>query len=486
MNPRTRLILVGIGMSITAVWLAVDLAHGDYLLPMLGLLIALAAIAVHTMRLEFDVVFLGLVVFGYIAGSRGFAQFSLVPGLPLLPAEAALLVALVWRTIRCALVQELPFSRDPLQLFILVWLIVGSARFAFDLPRHGFLAARDFAVIYYALLFFLARHMARVPAARRYLIGCTLAGCLVQAVLYPLAELFPAFFFGQFAVRGVPLIYYKADLAMGYYAVGGILLYHWAAGRHRYWAWPLAVGMFFYALVSDVRSVMVGGVIVLALLAAGRRFALPLLLGGLATAGLAVLLVAGLLFHNFSAEKVLTDLGARVYSVVSVATPAAYAPKGYKIDNNRFRLVWWQSVVLEVAETNPAFGLGFGHDLAAGFLQKYDQDLGDEFVTRSPHSVAVTALGRLGLTGLLIWAGLSWLMVARSWQAVRHDPDLISVSLWCSVILLLVSATFGVVLEGPMGAVPFWVLLGLASAKDSENTESSKAALPLGDETASA
>lgn len=486
MNPRTRLILVGIGMSIIAVWLAVDLANGDYLLPMLGLIIALAAIAVHTLKLEFDVVFLGLVVFGYIAGSRGFAQLSLVPGLPLLPAEAALLVALVWRTIRCALVKELPFSRDPLHICILLWLIVGSARFVFDLPRHGFLAARDFAVIYYALLFFLARHMARETAARRYLIGCILAGCLVQAVLYPLAEMFPVFFFSQFAVRGVPLIYYKADLAMGYYSVGGILLFHWAMGRQRYWAWPMAVVMFFYPLISDVRAVMVGGVIVLALMAAGHRFILPLLQGTVAVVGLAVLLVAGLLFHNFSAEKVLTDLGARVYSVVSVATPAAYAPKGYKIDNNRFRLVWWQSVAQEVAETNPAFGLGFGHDLAAGFLQKYDQDLGDEFVTRSPHSVAVTALGRLGLTGLLIWAGVSWIIVVRTWRAARHEPDLISVSLWFSVLLLLVSATFGVVLEGPMGALPFWILLGLASAKDSENAESAKASLPQDDETASA
>jgi hypothetical protein len=34
--------------------------------------------------------------------------------------------------------------------------------------------------------------------------------------------------------------------------------------------------------------------------------------------------------------------------------------------------------------------------------------------------------------------------------------------------------------------VPFWVMLGLASAKDAENAESSKAALPLSDETASA
>jgi len=51
-------------------------------------------------------------------------------------------------------------------------------------------------------------------------------------------------------------------------------------------------------------------------------------------------------------------------------------------------------------------------------------------------------------------------------------------------VIILITAHFQVVLEGPMGAVPFWVLLGLASA-GSPATEA-KAALPPDRETASA
>ena len=45
----------------------------------------------------------------------------------------------------------------------------------------------------------------------------------------------------------------------------------------------------------------------------------------------------------------------------------------------------------------------------------------------------------------------------------RSAPDG-TAGVWCSVWIVLISASFGVVLEGPMGAVTFWVLLGIASA----------------------
>ena len=73
-------------------------------------------------------------------------------------------------------------------------------------------------------------------------------------------------------------------------------------------------------------------------------------------------------------------------------------------------------------------------------------------------------IGRMGLLGLAAWVAVSASLFALAWRTLRRgDPDqmgLVSVAL--SVFL---SACFGVVLEGPMGAVVFWTVLGLANAR---------------------
>jgi len=391
------------------------------------------------------------------------------------------------------LARRLPFERDRLQWLILAWLVVGGARFVFDLPRHGFLAARDFAVVYYALLFFIARHMAQDSAARRYLIGCVIAGCVTLAIAFPLSEALPQLFTTWLRLGNTLFIVYKDDLALSFIAAGSILIFEWATGARRIWAWPLALAMFSYAMVSDVRAVLVGGVTALVLLAAARRWLFPLLQGTLAAVGLLAMIAAAVFANHSWAGDKLAELGAQAGSIVSVARPGSdFAPKSYKLDNNRFRLVWWRSVALEVWDTNPVFGLGFGHDLAAGFLQEYDQDLGDEFVTRSPHCIAITALGRMGLVGFVIWASFCAVFFVRFWRALRdRATDPVDIGLWCCLWVLLVSATFGVVLEGPMGAVAFWTVLGLLhpapapAGDDAESVANAAATLPNATETVS-
>ena len=134
-----------------------------------------------------------------------------------------------------------------------------------------------------------------------------------------------------------------------------------------------------------------------------------------------------------------------------------------KGDNNRFRVVWWRNVVEETFGSNPVFGLGFGADLARGFVQEYYPENGEEFTTRSPHNIAVTAFGRMGMIGLAAWLYFCIVLVVRAWGALRRSDDPVLRSLWCGAGVILCSACFGVVLEGPMGAVIFWIMLGLAN-----------------------
>jgi O-antigen ligase len=133
-------------------------------------------------------------------------------------------------------------------------------------------------------------------------------------------------------------------------------------------------------------------------------------------------------------------------------------------DNNRFRLVWWRDVINQTLTEGPIFGLGFGADLSTQFLADYDL-LGDEsFAARSPHSMIVTVFGRMGALGLALWLLVSAALARMIWRLVRKgDAD--GRGLACVVCVVWVSACFGVVLEGPMGAVIFWVAVGLANAK---------------------
>jgi hypothetical protein len=122
---------------------------------------------------------LGAVLFGYLVGNRGFAQFSLSSRLPLLPAEAALLVGVPAILFRAGFKHVAFLRRDALNLAILVWMIVAAARLPIDWQRDRFVALRDFATVYYASFFFLAQTLGMHAASLKLLRGSLTAAALV-------------------------------------------------------------------------------------------------------------------------------------------------------------------------------------------------------------------------------------------------------------------------------------------------------------------
>jgi O-antigen ligase len=98
----------------------------------------------------------------------------------------------------------------------------------------------------------------------------------------------------------------------------------------------------------------------------------------------------------------------------------------------------------------------------------------DSFNVRSPHSIFFTMFGRLGFAGLLALLALSSAMVGEILEVTRNirqdrrrlgRADLAALG-WLSVAwVVFISSWFGVVLEGPMGAVIFWSALGIGNAE---------------------
>jgi O-antigen ligase len=172
----------------------------------------------------------------------------------------------------------------------------------------------------------------------------------------------------------------------------------------------------------------------------------------------------------FSGRDLKTSLPYSVYEhAVSIFDPTGTGTyvngqSGDPGGNNRFRLIWWRDVVEDTLAKNPIMGLGFGSDLSTRFLADYDLLSDENFAARDPHSIIVSVIGRMGLAGLAAWILVSVATGSLVWRLLRDGgPDARGLASVVTVIWL--SACFGVVLEGPMGAVVFWTVLGLASAQ---------------------
>jgi hypothetical protein len=335
------------------------------------------------------------------------------------------------------------------------------------------MAVRDYAVIYYAFFFFAAQALASHGPSLR----------LLQRTIIGALALLPATFLllSQQRAGGVlpdwMLIFYKDDLVAACLAAAVFLTFSAMPGR-RWMQAGAAAGLQVVLLgIQSSRAAVVALATSSVWWVVAQRWNYFKMQAGLFALGATAMVAVA--SAGKGPESRFAEIGMRMASIVDFSGTGAYAREehGYLSDNNRFRIVWWREVATEVAETNILTGLGFGHDLSRGFLQVYDQDLGGQFSARSPHSIVFTTFGRMGLVGLATWLGLVGAMVAATLAAARRarEEDAAPLAWWSAAWVLLVSACFGVVLEGPMGAVLFWSLLGIANQLGRSSREAAPA-----------
>ncbi len=466
MNPQFRNWLIGAGSALLAIWIGWSIANGSLGLAGVAAAASFAAILVRLTRLPLSVIVLGLLLIGYVVGNRGFAQIMPLSTLPLFPAELGIMVCLGGLVMDAAMRRAPWWRNDALNWALVAWLALGTARVMIDVPRHGLMALRDYAMIYYAVFFFIAQHQAAQLRARNYLVTCLTLGVVILLPVYFLFQSLPQFFVGSLTFRGVPLVFLKGDLAATSLGAGMVIIYFVLRERHRFLGCALAAAMFLTVVAGDSRASLAGIALASIWLLLGRRWSLPALQAGVAALALAGLIAVAVLGNSPAAGARLQVITDRVASLADIRHAHTYSNEenAYKADNNQFRLVWWRALAKETLDEGPVFGLGFGYDLARGFLQAYYPETDDEFTVRSPHSIVMSVFGRMGIIGLAVFAAVAAAMIFNTWGALRdRSTDNVEVGLWCAAWVILTSACFGVVLEGPMGAVVFWSVLGLAS-----------------------
>ena len=427
MNPRLRLtIIVTAGIAL-GVYLGAEIANEDYGWAATAALLFCWIIVERSSDAPPDAWLLAAVVMGYIVGNRGFAQLQPASRIPLLPAEGALLVAVPSLVARMALKRAAGLRKDFLNIALVVWAVIGLARLPLDMSRYGIVALRDFATVYYVAFFFVAQSFGSSAASTRVLKSAFTVAFLLLLPAVVVNELAPDFLVDHFTLNGIPIIYHKSDLIATSLAAGFFWL--WTrigkSGR-RVWILPAAASLLLVGAMASPRAAMAAVAVTTVLWILTGRWRIAAAEVGIVVAGMTIAFAAVL----FSGKDIRTSAPYSAYEhAVSIFDPTGSgsyinAESGDPGDNNRFRIIWWQSVLYETLDTNPAFGLGFGADLASRFLTEYNLLSDENFSARSPHSMVMTVLGRMGIVGLLAWIAVSAGIARVVWRLMRSgDPD---------------------------------------------------------------
>jgi hypothetical protein len=450
------------------IYLGSELGDDDYILPVsiTGLLVVglLVALLFRGMRLECLV--LAFLLFGYIVGNRGFAQLSVTP--PFFVGEVGMSIIILVLVIRFLLSREFLIPEHPLTWLIGTYLIFAFVRFGFDVKVYALDAARDLAIVYYALFYFIAFQLGRRERELKFLDGTLKWSFVFLAIIAPISVLEPSWL-ELLQVRGAPLLAQKGDLTATFSAVAvfALLLRPEMLPPTLLRRGIIAVLLACIALLLS-RSTMVAMMcaFVLAWVTGIRlfRFYAPLL----ALLGVITLLALSLMPEGTTTAEVQDQ----ALSMVDVSGSYSYQTElgNQKSGDNSFRRALWLSFFNQTVRDNQwLLGKGFGYDFLPQFEEEYQG--GHWEALRSAHNYYVTVFGRMGAVGLGLMLAITAVMARGGLQAAAalrrgEITDARVAVYWCGAWIILVSGTFGVVMEGPMGAIPFWTLTGLALGCD--------------------
>jgi O-Antigen ligase len=413
------------------------------------------------------------VLLGYIVLTRGFAYSSIDVGLPLYVGELALLGSLLGvRHMR-----DLPaFMRAPGSVWLLLWITLGAALAVTQVQTYGVETLRDSAIFYYAIFAYIGYAFVEEPKHARALQYVLAAGFILHT-LYSLSyaagvpdlESLPVSAPGS----NFPLFTYRHD-ASSVNLFGGVL-FAFLIGRQLGWPawvrWLVALPQFVLFLGFQVRAAYFGALLACVVLAYARKVSQVVRLGlgvllilGFMMAANVEVFIPGQTARTLSADRILDS----VTSMFDLGGTRQYrsADAGTSVGNAQWRMGFWDQIISRNLETvsGTLLGIGFGPDLVTGWSFWTYEDRPN----RNPHNILITLFGRMGLVGLTLWIlfiVMTLMGILRGYRASAAMParrDQL-VFLLAYVVTMFGAACFGVLLESPFMAIPFYFLLGVAA-----------------------
>jgi hypothetical protein len=432
-----------------------------------------------------------LLVSGYICFNRGFAGFHLPwRGTPFYVGELALLLLLF------PALKRLRGRSLGAPIYVLAgWMTFNAFLTVPNIAAYGLNAIRDAAMWYYGLYALVGAAVWYATDRRiilRWFNWIFLGALLAASVgLITSERLWLPF-------SDHPLPGDRAD-APAMHLLGGAVFFLTVAPnegpRWPRWVTILIIGLSLGLVVTmQVRAAYIALFGVLLLLVLYRRWR-PVTLILSVTAGL-----VGLIWIlNLEVERDNQVWSARTIIERQLSTLVFLSGEEDESQARhsgtiRWRLIWWEALVEEAIDEPVTLlvGRGYGPDLtdavagsrALGFFYDQGKELG--LPVRSPHNIIVTFFARSGAIGLAAWLLLLYLSLERTLKgtfACRSLGDrqnqLFGVWLSAYLVAILLVSSFGVVLESPFGAIPFFWLMGLGIAWGTEQLARVREPVPI-------
>jgi hypothetical protein len=412
---------------------------------------------------------------GFIVLSRGFAYTQLQVGpIPVYVGEIGLAICLATLPHGRALPQ---MARHPLTWALAAWMALGAALTVGHVTEYRALALRDAAVWYYAAFAYVGYALAMRPQHIRPLMR-------VLAVAFGVHVLFcAAWIMGASGIQRLsppapgskfPLLYLRPDASAVHLGAG--FLFALFMGKYLGWAplarWVVAFPQLVVMIALQARAGYVAFAAASVYLAVRFR-ARQVVFGVIA---LACLGLSASLFDLQARSGRLTLSVPRVLEEFETLLPF-WRASDYESTTSRrsvvavdWRKEYWRWVLAQnsASVSSMLFGKGFGPDLTPQTSSiKFTRSR--ERPNRNPHSIAVTVFGRMGLIGLTLWLTWHAAFFSRQWRwlsAAKRAGDAWQVDLAAFLttyaILMLVAALFGVLLESPFMAAPYFFIIGLS------------------------
>ncbi|MEM2045955.1 MAG: O-antigen ligase family protein [Candidatus Bathyarchaeia archaeon] len=360
-------------------------------------------------------------------------------------------------------------KKDPLLISLLLFMGWGAIRTLPYISIYGIDALRDSVIWSYGIVALVLGYLTwKTPlellVTRWYLsrMGWLPFWAPFAFLLYGLyRETLPRFPWGP--LGGIPIVYPKGgDVGVHLAGILSYRLFVWpyccAGGLQRrlFWlAWLVSFG--FVAFTG--RGAFLAVAFVAFILAFHASLAQRIRVVALVIFFVLTMWLFGLEIDIGMPRKVSVD-----QFVKNVASIFTYVEDFKGEGTKQWRLMWWNEII-NYTFWGPYFwtGKGFGINLADddGFQVAPDRSL------RSPHNAHMTVLARAGVPGFALWMLFLALLMSRLWLSYwrwrfRGERSQAGLRLWTFSYLLaaIINATFDVFLEGPMGGIWFWSIVG--------------------------